>query len=128
MKLEISVEDLVKKVHELMDEKLGTDITVLNIGEISSVAEYFIIASANSERQLKAIADHVEDTLAKDFGLEPRGKEGHGGSAWIILDYGDIMVHVFKEEERSFYNLERIWKDSPIVSLEETTIVENKEL
>lgn len=119
MRLELGVEQIVKRIHELIDEKLGENITILNVGQISSVAEYFVIASTGSERQLKSVADNVEDTLSDEMGLEPRGKEGHGGTPWIILDYGDIMVHVFKEEERAFYNLERIWKDAPVVEIEE---------
>lgn len=112
-----SVEEIVKKAYEAIDDKKGEDIVVLNIGKITSMADYFIIASASSERQVKAIADNVEDELGKE-GLNVKGKEGHSTARWILLDYGDFMVHVFHNEERDFYNLERLWKDASHVDVD----------
>lgn len=112
-----SVEEIVKKACEAIDDKKGEQIAVLNIGKISSMADYFIIASASSERQVKAIADNVEDELGKNE-INVKGKEGHNTSRWILLDYGDIMVHIFHNEEREFYNLERLWKDAPYVDID----------
>lgn len=114
----MTVEEMIKLVHKSIDDKKGTDIAVINIGKITSMADYFIIASGTSERQVKAIADHVEDELAK-LGIEPKGKEGTFASRWVLLDYGDFMVHVFKDDEREYYNLERLWKDAPYVDVEE---------
>lgn len=112
-----SIEEMVKKIYDSIDDKKGEQIAVLNIGKISSMADYFVIASASSERQVKAIADNVEDELSKHE-INPKGKEGHNTSRWILLDYGDIMVHIFHNEEREFYNLERLWKDAPYVDID----------
>ncbi|SHG88621.1 ribosome silencing factor [Tepidibacter thalassicus] len=112
-----SIEEIVKKVYDAIDDKKGEDIAVLNVGKISSMADYFIITSASSERQVQAIAHNVEDELKK-VGLNVKGKEGHNASRWILLDYGDIMIHIFHNEEREFYNLERVWKDAPYVDID----------
>ncbi len=112
-----TVEEMVKKIYEAIDDKKGEDIAILNVGKITSMADYFIITSATSERQVKAIADNVEDELKKEE-LPVKGKEGHDTSRWILLDYGDIMVHVFHTEEREFYNLERLWKDAPYIDID----------
>ncbi len=113
----MSVEEMLKEIYNAMNDKLGKDITILNIGKVSSLCDYFIIASGTSSRQVKAIADSVEDSLTK-VGIEPRGKEGRETQSWILLDYGDIMVHIFDEENRGFYNLEKLWKDAPELKIE----------
>lgn len=113
----ISVEQMLKIAYNAIDDKKGEDITVLNIGAISTLCDYFVIASASSQRQVKAIADNVQDELTK-LGIEPRGKEGVTAQDWILLDYGDIMVHVFYNEERAFYNLERLWRDAPQIDVD----------
>ena len=73
--------------------------------------------TASSQRQVKAIADNVEDELTK-LGIEARGKEGYDSQVWVLLDYGDVMVHIFNEENRDFYNLEKLWKDAPYVDVD----------
>lgn len=110
------VENMLKVVYDAVEDKLGQDIAVINIGKVSSLCDYFVIATGSSQRQVKAIADSVEDAMA-ELGYEPRGKEGKESQQWILLDYGDIMVHVFDEENRVFYNLEKLWKDAPYVDL-----------
>ncbi|MBC2576070.1 ribosome silencing factor [Peptostreptococcus canis] len=119
----ISVENMVKKIYDAINDKLGEDIAILNIGKVSSLCDYFIIASGSSSRQVKAIADSVEDALT-EVGIEPRGKEGKDTQSWILLDYGDIMVHIFDEENRGFYNLEKLWKDAPYIDMEKLEIVD----
>lgn len=113
-----TVETILGKIYDAIDEKIGQDIAILNIGKVSSLCDYFIIATGSSSRQVKAIADSVEDEMTK-IGVEPRGKEGLTSQSWILLDYGDIMVHIFDEENRGFYNLEKLWKDAPYVEREE---------
>lgn len=113
----ITVENMVKSMYDAIDDKLGQDTAILNIGKVSSLCDYFVITSASSSRQVKAIADSVEDAMT-ELGLEPRGKEGREMQNWILLDYGDVMVHVFDEENRAFYNLEKLWKDAPYVDPE----------
>ncbi len=113
----MTVEQMTKVIYDAIDDKLGQDISIINIGAVSSLCEYFVIATAGSQRQVKAIADNVEEELTK-FDIEPRGKEGYDTQTWILLDYGDVMVHVFNEESRGFYNLEKLWKDAPYVDVD----------
>ena len=111
----MTVEQMTKIVYDAIDDKLGQDISIINIGKVSSLCDYFVIATAGSTRQVKAIADNVQDALT-EYGIEPRSKEGYQTQNWILLDYGDVMVHVFDEENRGFYNLEKLWKDAPYVA------------
>ncbi|HBG5343374.1 TPA: ribosome silencing factor [Clostridioides difficile] len=113
----MTVEQMTKIAYDAIEDKLGQDTVIINIGKVSSLCDYFIITTASSQRQVKAIADNVEDELAK-LRLEPRGKEGQGTQTWVLLDYGDIMVHVFNEENRGFYNLEKLWKDAPYIDID----------
>lgn len=114
----MTVENYVKFAFEAMDEKAAEDIKMISLKQISSIADYFIICSASNERLVKAIADHVEKQLYEN-GLKLKAKEGEDTSTWILMDYGDFIVHIFKNEERAFYNLERLWKDAPYVELED---------
>ena len=100
----MTVENMTKVIYDAIDDKLGKDISIINIGAVSSLCDYFVIATASSQRQVKAIADNVEDELTK-HGIEARGKEGYDTQVWVLLDYGDVMVHIFNEENRSLYNL-----------------------
>jgi ribosome-associated protein len=113
----MTVEQITKTIYDAIDDKLGKDIAIINIGKVSSLCDYFVIASAPSQRQIKAIADSVEEKMT-ELNIEPRGKEGYSSQAWIILDYGDVMVHIFNEENRGFYNLEKLWKDAPYVDVD----------
>ena len=113
----MTVEQMVKVAYDAIDDKLGQDISIINIGQVSSLCDYFIIATASSSRQVKAIADSVQDAFTEQ-GIEARAKEGYDTQTWILLDYGDIIVHVFDEENREFYNLEKLWKDAPYVDID----------
>ncbi|WP_143715444.1 ribosome silencing factor [Alkalithermobacter paradoxus] len=113
----MQVEEMVKKIYNAIDDKKGEDIAILDLKNITSVADYFVIASATSERQVKAIADNVEYEVEKE-GISVKRKDGHNTSRWILLDYGDVMVHIFHTEERAFYDLERLWKDAPYIDIE----------
>ena len=110
--------DLVKKIVEALEDKKAEDITVLDIGEVSSIADYFIIASGSNRNQVQAMADEVEERLYK-AGYEQKQIEGYQTANWILMDYQDIIVHIFDEENRLFYDLERIWRDGKVVSEEE---------
>lgn len=114
--IDLSINEITKRIYDAIDDKLGVDIAILNIAKISSLCDYFVIASGSSTRQVKAIADSVEDAMT-EIGIEPRGKEGRETQNWILLDYGDVIVHIFDEETRGFYNLEKLWKDAPYVEL-----------
>ena len=95
-----------------MDSIKAKDIRLIKIEGISSLGDYFVVASASNTTQVKAIADEVEDEMTK-LGLEPNRVEGRQSAQWILMDYYDVMVHVFLDEARSFYNLERLWSDAP---------------
>ncbi len=101
---------IAMKAAKAIDDKKGKDITVLNIQQISSFADYFVIAHGTSTRHAKAIADGIVDELA-EVGIALDHKEGYDNGNWILLDYMAVVVHIFIEEERHFYNLERVWKD-----------------
>ena len=101
-----------RKIAQVMDSKKAKDIRLIKIEGISSLGDYFVVASASNTTQVKAIADEVEDEMTK-LGLEPNRVEGRQSAQWILMDYYDVMVHVFLDEARSFYNLERLWSDAP---------------
>lgn len=91
-------------------------MVVLNVGEFTDIADYFLICSGDSERQVKAISDHIETALQKEQET-PFSVEGLSYLNWVLMDYNDILVHVFKQEARLFYNLERLWGDAPRLTL-----------
>ena len=101
-----------RKIVQVMDSKKAKDIRLIKIEGISSLGDYFVVASASNTTQVKAIADEVEDEMTK-LGLEPNRVEGRQSAQWILMDYYDVMVHVFLDEARSFYNMERLWSDAP---------------
>ena len=114
----MSAKELVKIAYNALDDKKGQDICIINIEEISTVADYFIIASGDNRNQVQAIADNVSDELGK-VGCEVKQTEGYHSANWILMDYGDIIVHIFNKEDRLFYDLERIWRDGKIVEIDE---------
>jgi ribosome-associated protein len=101
---------LARKIAEILYDKKARDIVVLEVGHLTILADYLVIATGRSAIQVKALAQEVDDRLAEE-GVQLRRKEGHNEGRWIVLDYGTVMVHVFHQEERSFYNLERLWED-----------------
>ena len=103
-----STEKMLEIITESADNRGGADIQVLDIRKNTTIADYFVIVSGNSTPQLNAIAEEIEDNMAKE-GYETYHNEGNGQSLWIILDYADIIVHIFHRDMREFYNLERLW-------------------
>ena len=101
-----------------LSDKKGREIQVLEIGELTTLADYFVIASTTSSTHVKALVDEVEFQL-KEKGVEPRKLEGYQYANWIIMDYGDVIVHVFHEETRKFYTLERLWSDGETIDMKE---------
>jgi iojap-like ribosome-associated protein len=109
---------MVKLAYEALDERKGEDIQIIEIKDISIIADYFIIANGTNSSQVDALVGSVEDKLARE-GYEPKRIEGVRSASWILMDYGDVVVHVFSKEDRLFYNLERIWRDGKTVSREQ---------
>ena len=104
--------EMVKLAIHALEDKKGEDIRIIDIRQVSVLADYFIIASGSNANQVQA--DNVEEILGKS-GYEPRQIEGYRNANWILMDYGDIIVHVFCREDRLFYDLERIWRDGKIM-------------
>ncbi len=101
-----------------LEDKKAEDIRVIDISEVSVLADYFIIASGSNRNQLQALSDEVEERLGRK-GYPPKQIEGYEGASWILLDFGDIIVHLFDQENRIFYDLERIWRDGKQIDAEE---------
>ena len=99
-----------EQIAEWIDDKKGYDTDIIDVRELTSLADVFIITSSSSDRNVQAIADYIEEK-AKDEGYTLLHKEGRQSGRWILLDYNNIIVHVFHHEERQFYNLERLWSD-----------------
>lgn len=104
--------NLLEIVYKAIDDKRAEDIVVLNMENISLLADYFLICNGNSDRQAQAIAREVQEK-AQENGFEVKRIEGFDSARWILVDLGDIVVHIFHKDERAFYNLERLWGDAP---------------
>lgn len=104
--------------YNALEEKKAEEITIIDISEISILADYFIIASGNNRNQVHAMADNVEEELGKS-GFHAKQIEGYQSANWILMDYKDVIIHVFSKEDRAFYDLERIWRDGKVISIEE---------
>ena len=109
--------EMVRLAIQSLEDKKGEDIRIIDIREVSVLADYFIIASGSNANQVQAMTDNVEEVLGK-AGYEPRQIEGYRSANWILMDYGDIIVHVFCREDRLFYDLERIWRDGKLLERE----------
>ena len=110
--------ELARKLAKLADDKKGQDILILDMRELSVMTDYFVIVSATNSTLVRAIADELVDKLA-EAGVHVLHQEGANEGRWVLLDFADVVVHVFLEEEREFYNLERLWGDAPSMALEE---------
>lgn len=110
--------EMVKLAIAALDDKKANDIKVLDISHLSVISDYFIIASGSNKSQIQTLADNVEESLSKS-GYEPKQIEGYHTANWILMDYSDIIIHIFSEEDRLFYDLERIWRDGKSISIDE---------
>ena len=104
---------LADKITSLIFNKKGYDVKILDLKNLTTFADYFIICSADSDTQVKAIADEVDKQL-RDEGIKYWHKEGYRSLSWVLIDYVDVVVHVFKKDAREFYNLEKLWGDAPV--------------
>ena len=102
--------ELTKIIYSALDDKKGENIKILDISKVSVIADYFVIANGSNINQVQALADNVKEELYK-LGLESKNVEGYRSASWILLDYTDVIVHVFSKDDRFFYDLERIWRD-----------------
>ena len=98
--------------------KKGVDIVILDVSELIGITDYFVIVSGNTERQVRTIVEEVEKRLREE-GVKPYRREGEREQRWVLIDYLDVVVHVFHQEDRDFYNLERLWSDAPVIPFED---------
>jgi ribosome-associated protein len=109
--------DKAKKIAEILTEKKAVDVKVLHIGTLTTIGDYFVVATGNSTTQVKALADEVDKQFST-IKQEPRRIEGYSSASWILMDYHDVIVHLFLNETREFYALERLWSDAPKIEIE----------
>lgn len=107
--------DLARHLVDAIEEKKGEDILLMDIHAQCSFADYFVLCSGSSERQLKAILDAIQETAKNELGVSPRHVEGKPDTGWVLMDLGDVILHVFSPSQRRFYSLESLWKESPIL-------------
>ena len=108
--------EMAKIAFEALEDKKGEDVCAIDISSVSVLADYFVIANGNSDSQVRALVDNVEEKMHK-AGYELKEQEGNNSGTWVLLDYGDIIIHIFDRENRPFYNLERIWSDGKDVEM-----------
>ncbi len=109
---------MAKLAIQALEDKKAEDVRIIDISEISILADYFLIATGNNQSQIQAMADNVQDALGR-AGYEMKQVEGYRTANWVLMDFGDVIVHIFDKENRLFYNLERIWRDGKTISLSE---------
>ncbi len=110
--------ELLKLTVEAADDKRGEDIVALDVAQVSLMADYFVIVSADSKRQVQAIADNIVD-FVRQAGSDVKSVEGRTAGEWILVDAGDVIVHIFQKDARSHYNLEKLWSDAPLVDVKQ---------
>ncbi len=103
--------ELAHRIVEIASDKKGNDIVMLRMAELTTMADFFVICSGRSDRQVQALAGAIVNEL-RDDGIRPRGTEGRQSARWVLLDFGSVIVHVFAPEEREFYGLERLWNNA----------------
>ena len=109
-------QEIARKISQIIAEHQGENIVLLGLKEVSLLTDYFVICSGQSRRHTQAIADYVEEAMAKaQVPLERQ--EGYVGGRWILLDFGEVIVHIFEQEERQIYNLEKLWEDGLVIQL-----------
>lgn len=100
---------------DLASDKKGEDIVLLDMRPVSPMTDYFVILSGNSERQLKAVLDHIELEMKEQYNVRPWRVEGEASNGWVLIDYADVVVHAFLPEKRRYYDLEGLWRDAPVM-------------
>ncbi len=114
----MNTKELTAKVYQALDDKKAIDISVIDISDISVIADYFIVATADNQNHLMSLQNAADEIMYKN-GFNAKQVEGNRNSTWILMDYEDIIIHLFSAEDRLFYNLERIWQDGTFISYDE---------
>jgi ribosome-associated protein len=111
----LKISEIAEKANRILEDKKARDIEIIDISEVSILADYFIICSGTSTTHIKTIADELELEMG-EAGYNMIHKEGYESARWILMDFGELVIHIFHEEERSFYNLERLWADGKFLT------------
>jgi ribosome-associated protein len=111
----LEAQDLARQIVDLASEKQASDIVMLDLRKVSLLADYFVVCSGNSERQINALLDDIVDRVRESVHRRPLRREGTASSGWVLLDYGDVVVHIFAPVEREYYRLEELWSDASAV-------------
>ena len=119
----LTAKEVAYQVTKALDEKKGANIKLLRVNEVSSLADYFLICTGTSNTHVKTLCDYAEYTM-EQLGEPMLGREGHRGNSWELLDFGSIVVHVFTQEAREFYSLERLWADAEEINISDIVIAE----
>lgn len=115
----MTTKELTKTALNALLDRKASDIVLLRVTKQTTLADYYVICTGTSNTQLRAIADAVDESMSKQYGLEPKSIEGYRSASWILLDYGSVIVHAFKNDTRQFYDLERLWSDSEKLDVQE---------
>ena len=116
---EITSKELALAACKALADKRGKDIVTLYVREKTSLCDYFVLASGSNSSQIRAMGERVEELISREYGIDPTRTEGVRDGRWAVVDYGDVIVHIFNEETRGFYDLERLWKDGKEVDIEQ---------
>ncbi len=108
---------ILKKVRQIIEDTKGDKITIINVSEVSSFTDFFVVCQGYNTRQNQAICDQLREKLKKEDDIRPAHVEGYESADWILMDYLDFIIHVFSEESREFYKVERLWNDGKIVEI-----------
>jgi ribosome-associated protein len=111
----LEANELAHLIVNLISEKKGENIVLMDLQQVTPIAEYFVIAEGNNERLLRAIGEHIREKIKEHTKRIPLRTEGRGGSGWILMDYGDVVVHLFSPQLRAYYDLEALWADANIL-------------
>ncbi len=114
----MTTKQIAKTALNAVIDRKAADIALLRVTKLTTLADYYIICTGSSNTQLRAISDAVDEALSKKYGLEPKSVEGYRSASWILQDYGSVIVHIFKNDARQFYDLERLWADAQKLDVE----------
>lgn len=112
---QVEIVELARAMVDVIADKKGEDIVLLDMQGKTIITDYFVICSGSSERQLKAIVEGMRDEIKKTYGISPRRVDGAAETGWMLMDYSDIIVHAFSPETRSYYDLEDLWREAPVL-------------
>jgi ribosome-associated protein len=116
--MHLEAKEMALMTAQAADEKKASNILIMDMQDVTIITDYFVICSGNSSTQVQAIVDHIEEKMEETC-LRVHHREGYREAKWVLMDYGEIIVHVFQNEDRAFYDLERLWADAPAFTLEE---------